>query len=79
MKKGQVNLYFEIPKTRLKNLWKIYNKPVAWPLWRKWVGVRMTQQQNDTVRHFGTATKWHGVLMISYYFYKLVKKSMINT
>ena len=30
------------------------------------VGVRMTQRQNDTVRHFGTeghfgtATKWHG-------------------
>ena len=32
----------------------------------KWVGVRMTQRQNDTVHHFGTeshfntATKWHG-------------------
>ena len=26
----------------------------------KEVGVRMTQRQNDTVRHFGTATKRHG-------------------
>ena len=40
----------------------------------KWVGVRMTQKQNDTVRHFGmeghfdTATNWHGVLLISSFF-----------
>ena len=31
--------------------------------------VSLTQRQNDTVRHFSTATKWHCVLLISYYFY----------
>ena len=32
--------------------------------------VTLTQRQNDTVRHFGTETKWHGVLFIIYYFIK---------
>ena len=44
------------------------------------VGVRMTQRQNDTVRHFGTvrhfsieshfgtATKWHSVLFTIFFF-----------
>ena len=32
--------------------------------------VTLTQRQNDTVCHFGTATKLNGVLFVIYYFIK---------
>ena len=47
-------------------------------MWTNWVGVKMTKRRNDKVRHFGTATKWHGILLISFNFYLLVKKTMIT-
>ena len=53
-------------KMHMKKISILYYEKKFTMLLFTWVGVRMTQRQNDTVCHFGTesqfntATKWHG-------------------